>query len=75
MTNQYEKVPFILSSKDLEYLKDMFSWNYGAYKANLNAKNNIKSVELSETINKAVNTFYQTMNQILNILSEGESNG
>jgi len=75
MTEQYKTVPFVLSSKDMDYLKDMFNWNYGAYKANLNAKTSIKDKELVQALDKAVNAFYQTMNQIINILSEGESNG
>ena len=28
----YDMVPNIISGKDLDYLSDMFSWNYGAYK-------------------------------------------
>ena len=24
----YKEVPFIITGKDLDYLKDMFKWNY-----------------------------------------------
>ena len=30
----YEQVPTIISNKDLDYLVDMFNWNYLAYKKN-----------------------------------------
>ena len=75
MNEQYKTVPFVLSSKDLDYLKDLFNWNYGAYKTNLNAKPNVKDPELVAALDKTINAFYQTMNQTINILSEGESNG
>lgn len=74
MNMQYSAVPFIVSSKDLDYLKDMFNWNYSAYKANVNAKTSIKDTTLLEPLDKAINAFYQTMNQIINILSEVEAN-
>ena len=40
----YEKVPNIITGKDLDYLSDMFNWNYGALKSNLNAINEVKAV-------------------------------
>ena len=27
----YNEVPNIISGKDLDYLSDIFNWNYGAY--------------------------------------------
>lgn len=33
---KYENVPNIISGKDLDYLSDMFSWNYGVYKSSFN---------------------------------------
>ena len=29
--NNYEVVPNIISCKDLDYLSDMFEWNYNAF--------------------------------------------
>ena len=71
----YTEAPNIITGKDLDYLSDIFNWNYGAYKTNLNAKPNVKDPELVAALDKAINAFYQTMNQTINILSEGESNG
>ena len=41
----YNVVPNIISSKDLDYLSDMFAWNYGAIKM---ANASINSVSCEE---------------------------
>ena len=33
----YNEVPDIITGKDLDYLSDMFNWNYVAYKCAYNA--------------------------------------
>ena len=39
---QYMEVPSdILTGKDLDYLSDMFQWNYGAYKQMKNSVNQV----------------------------------
>ena len=38
---KYDVVPNIISGKDLDYLSDMFNWNYGAYKSSYNSLENI----------------------------------
>ena len=45
MQETYNEVPNIISSKDLDYLSDMFNWNYGAYKSSLNASNEVTDQE------------------------------
>ena len=65
---KYENVPNIISGKDLDYLSDMFSWNYGFYKSSFNASNNVEDTEVKIILNKASDTFYGIMNEILNIL-------
>ena len=30
----YTEVPNIITGKDLDYLSDMFNWNYSSYKKN-----------------------------------------
>ena len=42
----YEKVPNIISGKDLDYLSDMFNWNYGAYKNTYNAIEQVNDNEI-----------------------------
>ena len=64
----YNKVPNILSSKDLDYLSDMFEWNYNAYK---NVSNNIseaKDEEIKNILQEGSELFKNNMNQVLEIL-------
>ena len=70
----YEKVPNIITGKDLDYLSDMFNWNYGALKSNLNALNEVKDNEIKEIIERSTNIFKDTIMNILTILASGGSN-
>ena len=70
----YEKVPNIITGKDLDYLSDMFNWNYGAYKNTYNAIEDVNDKEIKEILTKASNMFYNNMNVVLNILSSGVNN-
>ena len=63
----YNEVPNIISGKDLDYLSDIFNWNYGAYK-------NLKNEELVTIFEEASSTFYNNMNTVLNILNQGGQN-
>ncbi len=70
----YNEVPNIISGKDLDYLSDIFNWNYGAYKKSVNAQKNLKNEELVTIFEEASNTFYNNMNTVLNILNQGGQN-
>ena len=70
----YEKVPNIITGKDLDYLSDMFNWNYGALKSNLNALNEINDNEIKEIIERGINIFKDTIMNILTILASGGAN-
>lgn len=74
MNETYEVVPNIISSKDLDYLSDMFNWNYEAYKTSFNASNSVQDEELKSVLDKATNIFYSIMTKVLNILNNGGSN-
>ena len=52
--NNYTEVPNIISCKDLDYLSDMFSWNYGAYKCTKNAYESATDMEIKEMLNNAI---------------------
>ena len=43
---ELNKVPSIITGKDLDYLSDMFNWNYGAYKSAYNSLENINDEEI-----------------------------
>ena len=70
----YNEVPNIITSKDLDYLSDMFNWNYGAYKTSLNASNSVNDEELSSVLQKATNIFHSNMTKVLNIINNGGNN-
>lgn len=65
---KYEEVPNIISSKDLDYLIDMFSWNYGAYKNTYNSLVKINDEEVKSMMENGVTLFHTNMTNILNIL-------
>ena len=50
MNTKYEKVPYIITGKDLDYLSDMFNWNYGEYKMSVNSNQNI--IDVPASLNK-----------------------
>lgn len=68
------EVPNIIAGKDLDYLSDIFNWNYGAYKKSVNATKQINDEEIISLYEEASNTFYTNMNTILNILTKGGQN-
>ncbi len=72
--NYYEKIPNIISCKDLDYLSDMFNWNYSAYKNAYNASNNISDNELKEKCKNIADIFYNNLTNILNIINGGIDN-
>jgi len=74
MNINYEQVPNIISSKDLDYLSDMFNWNYGAYKTNFNAKDSVTDLEIKSILERAAIIFHGNMTNILNIINNGGNN-
>lgn len=74
MNIEYNVVPNIISCKDLDYLSDMFNWNYGAHKSSYNAISSTQDNELKNMLESVSNTFYDNMTRVLNILNNGGSN-
>lgn len=66
--NEYKEVPNIISCKDLDYLSDMFEWNYGAYKKTYNSIDKVDDEEIKEILKKGTELFKNNMEQILEIL-------
>lgn len=52
MNIEYSEVPNIISSKDLDYLTDMFNWNYRAYKNSYNAISKVNDKEIKDMLEK-----------------------
>lgn len=70
----YEQVPSMISGKDLDYLSDLFNWNYGAYKQVMNSKDKVNNQEVATFITKASTVFYDNLTMVLNILKQGGRN-
>jgi len=74
MKENYMEVPNIISGKDLDYLSDMFDWNYIAYKKSVDFSNYVTDAEIKDMLSKTSNTFHGAMAKILNILKNGGNN-
>ena len=64
----YNVVPNIITDKDLDYLSDMFNWNYSGYKEMFNSLESIKDEDVKNMISKVSDILYDNMTNILNIL-------
>lgn len=71
---EYNEVPNIITGKDLEYLSDMFEWNYNALKKVNVGIHNVEDEEIKTTLEEGYNSFKNNLNVILSILNEGGSN-
>ena len=67
----YTEVPNIITGKDLDYLSDMFNWNYEALKKMNVAVNQVTDEQLKNVLEKGYNLFKNNLNVTLSILSEG----
>lgn len=70
----YNKVPNIITGKDLDYLSDMFNWNYGAFKSNYNSISEVTDNEIKEILERGSNIFKESILKILSILASGGTN-
>lgn len=71
---EYIEVPNIITGKDLDYLSDMFEWNYNALKKVNVGIHNVDDEEIKTTLEEGYNSFKNNLNIILSILNEGGSN-
>ena len=67
----YNEVPNIMTGKDLDYLSDMFNWNYEALKKTNVAVNQVTDEEIKNVLEKGYNLFKNNLNKTLSILNEG----
>ena len=65
---KYEEVPNIISGKDLNYLSDMFEWNYGPYKCMSDSIGKVSDDKIASMLEKGAKLFDENMNEILDIL-------
>ena len=70
MDYKYDEVPVIISGKDLSYLTDMFSWNYGAVKNANEAMVNVTDKELKDLLSEVKQVHLNNLNIITDLLDE-----
>ena len=69
MNNKYMEVPNdILTGKDLDYLCDVFQWNYGALKSSNDSISSINDKEIIDIMQRAGELFDDNLNVVLDIL-------
>ena len=61
----YNEVPNILTGKDIDYLSDMFNWNYLALKKTNDSKTKVQDEEIINILDKSYNIFKNNLNVIL----------
>ena len=70
----YNQVPNIITGKDLDYLSDMFEWNYIAMKKTNDMVNKTQDEDIKKILEKGCNLFDQNMKEVINILNNGGKN-
>ena len=68
---EYKEVPNILTGKDLDYLVDLFNWNFNSYKVIVNAFEHTKDNDLRKIMEKSTKIFNESMNEVISILEGG----
>lgn len=58
-----------ITGKDLDYLSDMFQWNYISFKKTCNDIENINTNEIVEFFGRACDLFEANMNDVLDIIN------
>ena len=72
MKKNMEEVPTdIITSKDLDYLSDMFQWNYIALKKTYNDAQMVSDENIVATFEEANTLFNDNINSVLDILTNG----
>lgn len=70
MKMNYEVVPTdLITGKDLDYISDMFQWNYEALKKVNNFMEIVQDEELVQSFEDAYQLFDDNLNSILDILN------
>ena len=70
----YNEAPSIITGKDLDYLSDMFNWNYEALKKMNVAINQVTDERIRTNLETGYNLFKNNLNITLSILNEGGNN-
>ena len=66
--NNYEVVPNIISGKDLDYLSDIYNWNFNACKLANHFIYEVKDEEIKELLINVAQVHKEHFRAVLNIL-------
>ena len=64
----YNEVPLIITGKDLDYLCDIFNWNFNACKVANNLIGKVEDEEIKSAFNNAYLIHLENVKQVLEIL-------
>lgn len=67
-----DTVPQIISTKDFNYLTDMFEWNYNAFKEVNHFINEVENREIKELLERVKNMHEDHLYYIISILKKDE---
>lgn len=68
--NKMKNVPEdLITGKDLDYLSDMFQWNYIAYKKTCTDIENVTDDKIVELFNEAIDIFENGLNTVLSVVA------
>jgi hypothetical protein len=69
-----EKVPKMISTKDMAYITDMFNWNYLAVKKLCDYSECVEDEEICEKFKELTNMHQNNCEKLIKLLEWGESN-
>lgn len=70
MNREYDEVPVVISGKDLDYLVDMFNWNYDAVKFANFSYVNVSDRKLKDLFLDIKNVHLNNLSIIIDLLDE-----
>ena len=73
MDKEMKSAPNILTTKDLDYLKDIFGWNHTAYKLIEDAINYATDKDICDCLNNASIMFYDNLKTVIKIVKDGSN--
>ena len=65
----YENAPAMISTKDLDYLSDIYNWNFNASKVACHFKENVTDEEIKDLLKRVSEMHKEHCKTVLNILS------
>ncbi len=64
----YEEVPAMISGKDLDYLSDIYNWNFNVCKLANHFKEEVQDEEIKDLLNRVADMHKEHAKAVLNIL-------